>query len=74
MIFRRKLIAVAALAAAAFISPLAAQAQTVLKAADVHPTGYPTVAATENLGKKFEAATNGKYKLQMFPNSVLGDE
>ncbi|MEO8389618.1 MAG: TRAP transporter substrate-binding protein [Polaromonas sp.] len=74
MIFRRKLIAVAAVAAAAFISPLVAQAQTVLKAADVHPTGYPTVAATESLGKKFEAGTNGKYKMQMYPNSVLGDE
>ena len=54
--------------------PQIAMAQTVLKAADVHPPGYPTVVAIENLGKKFEAATNGKYKLQMFPNSVLGSE
>lgn len=72
--FRRQLIAAAALAAVAFAMPLTAQAQTVLKAADVHPTGYPTVVATESLGKKFEAATNGKYKMQMYPNSVLGDE
>lgn len=74
MIFRRTMIAAAALASAAFILPVAAQAQTVLKAADVHPEGYPTVVATENLGKKFQAATNGKYKMQMYPNSVLGDE
>ena len=46
----------------------------MLKAADVHPPGYPTVVAIENMGKKLEAATNGKYKMQMFPSSVLGDE
>lgn len=74
MTFRRKIIAAAALATVAFALPLAAQAQTVLKAADVHPAGYPTVVATENMGKKLEAATNGKFKMQMFPGSVLGDE
>lgn len=26
------------------------------------------------MGRKFEAATNGKYKMQMFPGSVLGHE
>ena len=54
--------------------PQGAFAQTVLKAADVHPPGYPTVVAIKNLGSKFEAATNGKYKLQMFPSGVLGGE
>ncbi|MBN8493125.1 MAG: TRAP transporter substrate-binding protein [Burkholderiales bacterium] len=52
----------------------AALAQTVLKAADVHPQGYPTVVAVEDMGKKLEAATNGRIKLQMFPGSVLGGE
>lgn len=51
-----------------------ASAQTVLKAADVHPAGYPTVVAVENMGKKLDAATNGRYKFQMFPGSVLGGE
>lgn len=76
MTFRRHLIAGAAatVAALSLALPLAATAQTVLKAADVHPPGYPTVVATENMGKKLEAATNGKYKMQMFPSSVLGDE
>jgi len=74
MTFRRTLIAAAALATATFLAPFAAQAQTVLKAGDVHPPGYPTVVATENMGKKLEAATNGKFKMQMFPGSVLGDE
>ena len=70
MMIRRTLLA----AAAALASTLAAHAQTVLKAADVHPAGYPNVVAVENLGKKLEAATNGKYKLQMFPGGVLGAE
>lgn len=76
MTFRRNLIAgaVAAIAAVAFFVPLTAAAQTVLKAADVHPVGYPNVVAIESLGKKLEAATHGKFKLQMFPGSVLGGE
>jgi tripartite ATP-independent transporter DctP family solute receptor len=51
-----------------------ASAQIILKAADVHPAGYPNVVAIESLGKKLEAATNGKYKVQMFPGGVLGGE
>lgn len=74
MNFRRHLLAASALATFALTLPLGAAAQTVLKAADVHPPGYPTVVATENMGKKLEAATNGKFKMQMFPGSVLGDE
>jgi tripartite ATP-independent transporter DctP family solute receptor len=51
----------------------AAESMT-LKAADVHPEGYPTVAAIEHLGQKLEKATNGRLKLKMFPNMVLGGE
>lgn len=51
-----------------------ASAQTVFKAADVHPNGYPTVVAVESMGKKIESATNGRIKFQLFPGSVLGDE
>jgi tripartite ATP-independent transporter DctP family solute receptor len=72
--FRRSLIAAAALAAATTFAPLAAQAQTVLKAVDTHPAGYPTVVAVEMFGKKLETATNGRIKLQMFPGAVLGQE
>ena len=56
------------------LSPARAQAKMVLKAADVQPPGYPTVAATENLGKKLEAATNGRLSVQMFPSAQLGGE
>ncbi len=73
MNLRRNLIA-ASVAAVVLSSSLMASAQTVLKAADVHPAGYPNVVAIESLGKKLEAATGGKYKLQMFPGGVLGGE
>jgi len=75
MNIRRTLIVTCAALAAMGSVPLAAQAQTTtLKAADVHPKGYPNVVAIENLGQKLEAATNGRYKLQMFPGGVLGSE
>jgi tripartite ATP-independent transporter DctP family solute receptor len=72
MTLRRTLLAATALVACTLAG--AAHAQTVLKASDVHPAGYPNVVAIEALGKKLEAATNGRYKLQMFPGGVLGSE
>ena len=53
---------------------LTANAAEVIKAADVHPEGYPNVVAMQNLGKKLEEATKGRLTLKMFPNMVLGDE
>ncbi|VFR29720.1 TRAP-type C4-dicarboxylate transport system, periplasmic component [plant metagenome] len=53
--------------------PSVALAQT-LKASDTHPAGYPTVVAVEQMGKKLEAATGGKLKIQMFSGGVLGTE
>jgi tripartite ATP-independent transporter DctP family solute receptor len=61
--------------AMASLLPLSALAQNmVLKAHDTHPAGYPTVAAVESMGKKLDAATNGRIKVQMFPGAVLGQE
>jgi tripartite ATP-independent transporter DctP family solute receptor len=71
--FKRRHLGAAALALA-FGVAAQAQAQMVMKAADVHPAGYPNVVAIENMGKKLEAATNGRIKFQMFPGSVLGGE
>src|SRR3569833_3093002 len=51
-----------------------AQSKLVLKASDVHPEGYPTVAAVESMGKKLEKATNGRVSVQMFPSMQLGGE
>lgn len=62
------------LACAALALPVTLMAQTVLKVSDVQPAGYPNVVALENMGKKLETATKGKYKMQMFPGGVLGSE
>ena len=51
-----------------------AQQKLVLKASDVHPAGYPTVVAVENLGKKLEKSTNGRLSVQMFAAMQLGGE
>ncbi len=67
----RRLILSMAMAA---LLPLSAHAQMVLKSHDTHPAGYPTVAAVDNMGKKLEAATQGRIKVQMFPGAVLGQE
>src|SRR5664279_6107984 len=54
--------------------PAAAQSKMVMKASDVHPEGYPTVVAVENMGKKLEKATNGRLSIQMYPSMQLGGE
>src|SRR5512138_2735141 len=62
-------------AAAAFASdPALAQQKIVLKATDVHPLSYPTVEAVVQMGKKLEAATNGRLSIQMYPSMQLGGE
>ncbi len=65
---------VSAVAMGGIGAPTSAQTKLVLKATDVHPTGYPTVAAVEAMGKKLEAATNGRISIQMFPSMQLGGE
>jgi len=42
--------------------------------AEVHPAGYPTVVAMENLGNKLDKATDGELKYRMFSGGVLGSE
>jgi tripartite ATP-independent transporter DctP family solute receptor len=67
----------AGLGAATALQPFSlarAQTKSVFKASDVQPAGYPTVAATESLGKKLEAATQGRLSVQMFPAMQLGGE
>jgi tripartite ATP-independent transporter DctP family solute receptor len=65
-------VAVGGVAAAAHRA--AAQQKSVLKASDVHPEGYPTVQAVENMGKKLEQATNGRLTIQMYASMQLGGE
>jgi len=56
------------------LAPALAQSKMVLKASDVHPLGYPTVESVMQMGKKLEAATNGRLSIQMFPSMQLGGE
>jgi tripartite ATP-independent transporter DctP family solute receptor len=64
------------IAAAALLLPAQAIAAdpVVLKSADVHPLGYPTVQAVENMGKKLEEATGGRLKIEIYPSMQLGGE
>jgi tripartite ATP-independent transporter DctP family solute receptor len=76
---RRNVIKTGAAAAAlavvcTFGAPAIAQQKLVLKATDVHPLGYPTVEAVVRMGKKLEAATNGRLSIQMYPSMQLGGE
>ena len=74
MTLRRSFVAIASTALVLSVS-FGAQAQNiVLKSHDTHPAGYPTVAAIESMGKKLDAATNGRIKIQTFPGAVLGQE
>jgi tripartite ATP-independent transporter DctP family solute receptor len=68
------LLAAGVIAAATFTSCAAQAQQLVLKASDVHPTGYPTVTAVESMGKKLSAATNGRVSVAMYPAMQLGGE
>ncbi|HCN45166.1 MAG TPA: C4-dicarboxylate ABC transporter [Pseudomonas sp.] len=69
MTFKRKLL----LAALPFAFSASAFALDI-KFADVHPAGYPTVVAEQNMGKKLEQATNGEITFKMFAGGVLGSE
>src|SRR5262245_65013295 len=75
---RRSVIKLGGLSAAAIAygwgAPASAQQKMVLKATDVHPLGYPTVEAVVRMGKKLDAATNGRLTIQMFPSMQLGGE
>ncbi len=71
---RRALTVLPAALALAVAMPATAQQKMIMKAADVHVAGYPTVAAVEAMGKKLEAATSGRLSIQMFPAMQLGGE
>jgi tripartite ATP-independent transporter DctP family solute receptor len=62
------------LSGAGFGAPAQAQDSMVLKAADVHPLGYPTVEAVVRMGQKLEEATDGRLSIEMFPSMQLGGE
>jgi TRAP-type C4-dicarboxylate transport system substrate-binding protein len=60
--------------AGGFMRPAAAQQKFVFKASDVHPEGYPTVTAVEEMGKELDKATSGRLSVQMYASMQLGGE
>jgi tripartite ATP-independent transporter DctP family solute receptor len=71
MNFKRTLLAAAL--PLAFTLSSAAHALEI-KFADIHPAGYPTVVAEEQLGKTLVAESDGKLTFKMFAGGVLGSE
>ena len=54
--------------------PALAADAVVLKSADVHPDGYPTVEAVRWMGEELAKATDGRLTVQIFPAMQLGGE
>lgn len=53
----------------------AASAQEItLRSADIHPDGYPTVEAVKYMGQLVSERTNGRIKIEVMNNAVLGTE
>jgi tripartite ATP-independent transporter DctP family solute receptor len=67
MNLKRSVFVALALAALSF----AANAQTVLKLAEIHPQGYPTELADEQFAKLVNQYTNGKFKVDIFPGGQI---
>lgn len=51
-----------------------AQAQTRLRAWNVHPEGYPVTEAMKSFAEDVKKSTQGRYQLEVFSNAVLGDQ
>ncbi|MDQ2695252.1 MAG: TRAP transporter substrate-binding protein [Pseudomonadota bacterium] len=49
-------------------------AQTVLRSADTHPEGYPTVEAVKYMSGILSQETGGKLSIQIFHSGQLGEE
>src|SRR5271156_3151344 len=64
----------AALVAVGSAALAAADDKLVLKASDVHPEGYPTVQAVEDMGAALAKATDGRLSVQMYASMQLGGE
>ncbi|MBT0571595.1 TRAP transporter substrate-binding protein [Curvibacter sp. CHRR-16] len=49
-------------------------AQVELKVWNIHPEGYPVTEALENFASKVQAQTQGRVRIKLFNNGVLGDQ
>ena len=57
-----------------FTTAALAQDAIVLRSADTHPDGYPTVEAVEYMGELLSGWTNGRITVEVFPGRQLGEE
>lgn len=72
---RRTILKTTLAAAALALGMTAASAQQiVLKSADTHPDGYPTVEAVKYMAKLIAERTKDRIKIEMYPASTLGQE
>jgi tripartite ATP-independent transporter DctP family solute receptor len=71
---RALLAATAAALAAPWIGGNARAQGTVLRSADVHPDGYPTIVGVKEMGRLLEERTSGRVRIQVFHSRQLGDE
>lgn len=46
----------------------------IIRVALNQATNHPEYIALDDFGKKFEEATGGAYKVEVYPNAVLGDQ
>jgi tripartite ATP-independent transporter DctP family solute receptor len=60
--------------AAPWIGGTALAQGLTLRAADIHPDGYPTIEGVKYMGKLIEERTGGRIRIQMFHSRQLGDE
>lgn len=81
MITRRACIGLAGSALAAALptarsatAPAARAATVMLTAADVHPAGYPTVAAVEWMGRALAERSQGRHGIRVYHSGQLGRE
>ena len=62
------------LCAAVLLCAGASQAQTKLRAWNIHPDGYPVTEALKSFADEVDKATRGKYQIEVFSNASLGDQ
>jgi tripartite ATP-independent transporter DctP family solute receptor len=70
--FRR--IFLGATATLALLAGTAQAQEMVLRSADIHPDGYPTVEAVKYMGELLEQKTDGRIKVEVFHSRQLGEE
>jgi tripartite ATP-independent transporter DctP family solute receptor len=51
-----------------------ANGETVLRSADTHPDGYPTVDAVKYMGDLIKERTKGAYAIEVYHSAQLGEE